>query len=93
MLLRRVIHLDHRNKAACGSSARFSRRLSVGANGDCERCRSSVDKFYRQYFEYGGFVRAGDSREIVLLPRLRISALEGVRAAVLAGLGVAVASE
>jgi len=33
------------------------------------------------------------STEVVLQPRLRISALEGLRAAVLAGLGVAVASE
>lgn len=40
-----------------------------------------------------GFARDGNTRDIVLKPRLRISALEGVRAAVLSGLGVAVASE
>jgi len=39
------------------------------------------------------FARDGIQTEVVLQPRLRISALEGVRAAVLAGLGVAVASE
>lgn len=39
------------------------------------------------------FAKAGRKRAIVLRPRLRISALEGVRAAVLSGLGVAVASE
>lgn len=43
--------------------------------------------------EQVGFVKAATSREIVLRPKLRISALEGVRAAVLAGLGIAVASE
>jgi DNA-binding transcriptional LysR family regulator len=39
------------------------------------------------------FAKDGASTEVVLQPRLRISALEGLRAAVLAGLGVAVASE
>jgi DNA-binding transcriptional LysR family regulator len=39
------------------------------------------------------FTKDGLSTEVVLRPRLRISALEGVRAAVLSGLGVAVASE
>ena len=39
------------------------------------------------------FVKAEVSRDVVLRPKLRISALEGVRAAVLAGMGVAVASE
>jgi DNA-binding transcriptional LysR family regulator len=39
------------------------------------------------------FTMDGLSTEVVLQPRLRISALEGVRAAVLTGLGVAVASE
>lgn len=39
------------------------------------------------------FVRDGVVTDVALQPRLRISALEGVRAAVLAGLGVAVASE
>lgn len=39
------------------------------------------------------FARDGVSTEVVLQPRVRISALEGLRAAVLAGLGVAVASE
>ncbi|MFA9218465.1 MAG: LysR family transcriptional regulator [Sphingomonadaceae bacterium] len=39
------------------------------------------------------FAREGVSSEITLQPTLRISALEGVRAAVLAGLGFAVASE
>ena len=39
------------------------------------------------------FAKAGKSRDIVLRPNLRVSALEGVRAAVLAGLGVAVTSE
>lgn len=43
--------------------------------------------------EHVGFLKAGHSRDIVLRPKLRISALEGVRAAVLAGLGIAVASE
>lgn len=43
--------------------------------------------------EQFGFVKDGVTRNIVLRPKLRISALEGVRAAVLAGLGVAVASE
>lgn len=43
--------------------------------------------------EHVMFVKAGNSRKVVLRPRLRISALEGVRAAVLAGLGIAVASE
>ncbi|MBT2792804.1 LysR family transcriptional regulator [Paraburkholderia strydomiana] len=43
--------------------------------------------------EHLGFSKAGHSRNIVLRPRLRISALEGVRAAVLAGLGIAVVSE
>lgn len=39
------------------------------------------------------FSRDGSVAEITLQPRLRISALEGLRSAVLAGLGVAVASE
>jgi len=39
------------------------------------------------------FTRNGVAHDVVLQPRLRISALEGLRAAVLAGLGVAVASE
>jgi DNA-binding transcriptional LysR family regulator len=39
------------------------------------------------------FAKAGDTREIVLAPRVRSNALEGMRAAVLAGLGVAVVSE
>jgi DNA-binding transcriptional LysR family regulator len=43
--------------------------------------------------EQVGFVKDGVTRDIVLRPKLRISALEGVRSAVLAGLGVAVASE
>jgi len=43
--------------------------------------------------EHIAFDRDGVVTEVVLQPRLRISALEGVRAAVLAGLGLAVASE
>jgi DNA-binding transcriptional LysR family regulator len=43
--------------------------------------------------EQMAFIKDGVAREIDLKPRLRISALEGVRSAVLAGLGVAVASE
>ncbi|WP_229259433.1 LysR family transcriptional regulator [Duganella aceris] len=43
--------------------------------------------------EQMAFIKDGVAREIGLKPRLRISALEGVRSAVLAGLGVAVASE
>jgi DNA-binding transcriptional LysR family regulator len=43
--------------------------------------------------EHVGFVKGGNSREIMLRPKLRLSALEGLRAAVLTGLGVAVASE
>lgn len=39
------------------------------------------------------FSRDGSVAEVTLQPRLRISALEGLRSAVLAGLGVAVASE
>jgi len=39
------------------------------------------------------FSRDGESTEVMLRPKLRISALEGIRAAVLAGLGVAVATE
>ncbi|WP_144633761.1 LysR family transcriptional regulator [Bordetella genomosp. 13] len=39
------------------------------------------------------FANGDASAEVVLRPRLRVSALEGLRAAVLAGLGVAVASE
>jgi DNA-binding transcriptional LysR family regulator len=39
------------------------------------------------------FAKDGISTEVVLQARVRISALEGLRAAVLAGLGVAVASE
>jgi DNA-binding transcriptional LysR family regulator len=39
------------------------------------------------------FIKDGARREIVLKPKLRVSALEGVRAAVLAGLGVAMVSE
>jgi len=39
------------------------------------------------------FAKDGISTEVVLQPRLRVSALEGIRAAVLAGLGAAVASE
>lgn len=39
------------------------------------------------------FAKGGISTEVVRQPKLRISALEGLRAAVLAGLGVAVASE
>jgi DNA-binding transcriptional LysR family regulator len=39
------------------------------------------------------FAKGATSTEVALQPRLRISALEGLRAAVLAGLGVAVASE
>jgi len=39
------------------------------------------------------FAKDGISTDVVLQPRLRISALEGLRAAVLSGLGVAVASE
>ncbi|MET0404078.1 MAG: LysR family transcriptional regulator, partial [Cystobacter sp.] len=47
----------------------------------------------REGGEHIGFTKAGHSREIVLRPKLRISALEGIRAAVLAGIGIAVASE
>jgi DNA-binding transcriptional LysR family regulator len=43
--------------------------------------------------EQVGFVKDGVTREVVLKPALRISALEGVRSAVIAGLGLAVASE
>jgi DNA-binding transcriptional LysR family regulator len=43
--------------------------------------------------EQATFEKAGKSRDIMLRPSLRISALEGVRAAILAGLGIAVASE
>lgn len=43
--------------------------------------------------EHIAFDKDGIETEVVLQPRLRISALEGIRAAVLAGLGVAVASE
>lgn len=43
--------------------------------------------------EQFGFVSDGATREIALRPKLRVSALEGVRSAVLAGLGVAVTSE
>ncbi len=39
------------------------------------------------------FAKDGIPTEVLLRPRLRISALEGLRAAVLAGMGVAVASE
>lgn len=39
------------------------------------------------------FSRDGSVADVTLQPRLRISALEGLRSAVLAGLGVAVASE
>lgn len=39
------------------------------------------------------FTRDGKARAVILQPRLRISALEGVRSATLAGLGIAVASE
>jgi DNA-binding transcriptional LysR family regulator len=39
------------------------------------------------------FHKDGSSRRVMLKPRLRVSALEGVRAAVLSGLGVAVAAE
>jgi DNA-binding transcriptional LysR family regulator len=39
------------------------------------------------------FAKDGNPAEVTLQPRLRISALEGLRSAVLAGLGVAVASE
>lgn len=39
------------------------------------------------------FTKDGIATEVILQPRVRISALEGLRAAVLAGLGVAVASE
>jgi DNA-binding transcriptional LysR family regulator len=43
--------------------------------------------------EQFSFVKDGATRDIVLRPKLRVSALEGLRSAVLAGLGVAVASE
>ncbi len=43
--------------------------------------------------EHVSFTREGVSAEVILQPRLRVSALEGLRAAVLAGLGMAVASE
>jgi DNA-binding transcriptional LysR family regulator len=43
--------------------------------------------------EQVGFARAGELREVLLKPKMRISAMEGMRAAVLAGLGVAVTSE
>jgi DNA-binding transcriptional LysR family regulator len=39
------------------------------------------------------FTRGSDVREITLRPKVRVSALEGLRGAVLAALGVAVASE
>jgi DNA-binding transcriptional LysR family regulator len=42
--------------------------------------------------EQVALVKDGVTREIALKPKLRISALEGVRSAVLAGLGVAVSS-
>jgi len=43
--------------------------------------------------EHITFSRDGSQTEVTLRPKLRISALEGVRSAVLAGLGLAVASE
>jgi len=43
--------------------------------------------------EHITFTRDGAALDVVLQPKLRISALEGLRAAVLAGLGIAVASE
>ena len=43
--------------------------------------------------EHITFTRDGAAHAVVLQPKLRISALEGLRAAVLAGLGIAVASE
>jgi len=43
--------------------------------------------------EHVTFTRDGVAHDVVLQPKLRISALEGLRAAVLAGLGIAVASE
>ena len=43
--------------------------------------------------ELVAFVNGGETREVALAPRVRINALEGMRAAVLAGLGIAVASE
>jgi len=43
--------------------------------------------------EHMTFASGDISTEVVLQPKLRISALEGIRAAVMAGLGVAVATE